>query len=149
MRALVERVGSANVTIDGQIVGRIDRGLLVYLGVANDDAEPDAAYIVEKVRGLRIFPDDAGKMNLDVSEIAGAVLAISAFSLCADARKGRRPSFDGAARPEASQPLYELVCQRLRETGLRVEAGRFGAMMHVEAENDGPITVLLDSRRLF
>ncbi|MEE8169826.1 MAG: D-aminoacyl-tRNA deacylase [Phycisphaerae bacterium] len=146
MRALVERVASASVTVDDEPAGRIDRGLLVYLGVAKGDADADARFIAEKVRYLRIFRDEAGKMNCDVVQAGGAVLAISAFSLVADARKGRRPSFDSAAPPEAAEPLYERFCEALRASGVRVETGRFRTMMQVSAVNDGPITILLSSK---
>ena len=149
MRALVERVASAQVVVDGEAVGQIEAGILVYLGVAEGDQEADVEYICDKVRHLRIFPDDEGKMNRDVVEAGGGVLAISAFSLNADARKGRRPSFDPAARPEIAEPMYERLCERLRGMGVRVETGRFRTMMRVEAVNDGPICILLDSRRQF
>lgn len=146
MKALVERVARAAVTSEGELTGRIERGLLVYLGVVEGDGEPDAAWMADKVRYLRIFTDEAGKMNLDVVQAGGGVLAISAFSLAADARKGRRPSFDAAARPEIAEPLYLRSCELLRGLGVTVETGRFRTMMQVEAVNDGPITILLDSR---
>src|SRR5262249_32623637 len=147
MRALVERVASASVTIDDVVVGHIERGLLVYLGVQTGDTESELEFLVEKVRRLRIYPDEAGKMNRDVVESGGSVLAVSAFTLLADARKGRRPSFDAAARPDVSEPMYQRFCERLRATGVVVETGRFGAMMQVAAVNDGPICILLDTRR--
>lgn len=149
MRCLVERVLSAAVRVDGDCVGRIERGLLVYVGVEPDDTESDARLLADKVRHLRIFPDDAGKMNRDVGEIGGAVLAVSAFSLAADARKGRRPSFDTAAPPEAAEPLYGAFVAELKRTGVPVQTGVFRAMMAVEAINDGPITLLLDSKKRF
>ncbi|MCK6485202.1 MAG: D-tyrosyl-tRNA(Tyr) deacylase [Phycisphaerae bacterium] len=149
MRCLVERVLSAIVRVEGDCVGRIDRGLLVYVGIEPDDAESDARLLADKVRHLRIFPDDAGKMNRDVGEIGGAVLAVSAFSLAADARKGRRPSFDTAAPPEIAEPLYATFVEALRSTGIPVQTGVFRAMMAVEAVNDGPITLLLDSKKRF
>jgi len=148
MRAIVQRVSSAAVAIEGETVA-IGRGLLVYLGVGREDTAEDAAYLAEKIAGLRIFEDAAGKMNLDVSAAGGDVLVISAFSLFADARKGRRPSFDPAAPPELAEPLYEAVAAALRERGLTVRTGRFRATMAVRSENAGPVCILLDSRRLF
>jgi len=144
MRVLVERVASASVTSEGTPAGRIGAGLLVYLGAAAGDTPIDAEILADKVRHLRIFGDAAGRMNLDVLQAGGAVLAISAFTLLADAQKGRRPSFDGAARPELAEPLYDRFCARLRELGVRVETGRFRTMMQVESVNDGPITILIE-----
>lgn len=149
MRAIVERVNEAGVTVDGAVVGAIGPGLLVYVGVAADDTEDDVKYIHEKIVGLRIFTDPAGKMNLSVSEVGGGLLVISAFALQADARKGRRPSFDAAAGPELANSLYELLCTRLAAAGLPVARGIFRAHMHVTCVNDGPICILLDSKRLF
>jgi D-tyrosyl-tRNA(Tyr) deacylase len=149
MRAIVERVSDAKVTVDDQVVGQTGRGLLVYVGVAADDTPEDVKYICEKVVGLRIFRDDAGKMNLSVADIGGGLLVISAFALQADARKGRRPSFDAAAGPELAETLYKLLCEELEKTGLPVARGVFRAHMHVAADNDGPICILLDSKRLF
>jgi len=149
MRAVVQRVTSAKVVADGRTVGTIGKGLLVYLGVAEGDTEADLSYITEKVRYLRIFPDPAGKMNLDVVQAGGGVLLVSAFTVQADARKGRRPSFDAAARGEEAARLYEQAAVQLRSYGLEVQTGLFGAYMHVESINDGPICVLLDSRRKF
>jgi D-tyrosyl-tRNA(Tyr) deacylase len=149
MRALIERVSEAKVDVDGEIIGRIGKGLLVYLGVEKGDGEEDAAYIVDKIRHVRIFEDDTGKMNQDVSQIGGEVLIISAFTLQADARKGRRPSFDNAAEPSLANELYLKVVECLRATGLKVETGQFAAHMRVCAVNDGPITLPLDSRKLF
>ncbi|MDM8005158.1 MAG: D-aminoacyl-tRNA deacylase [Phycisphaerae bacterium] len=149
MRAAVQRVHEANVTVDGQVVGSVSQGLLVYAGVAVDDTEADARYIAEKVAGLRIFNDPDGKMNLNVSEVGGGVLVISAFTLQADARKGRRPSFDAAAGPELALSLYERLCELLVGMGLAVAKGVFRAHMEVNSINDGPICVLLDSKRTF
>lgn len=149
MRAVVQRVARAEVRVQGAVVGRIDRGLLVYLGVGAGDGERDARYIAEKIAGLRIFEDPAGKMNLDVGTVQGAVLLVSQFTLYGDVRKGRRPSFDGAMEPVAAAVLYEDVAARIRATGLGVETGTFRADMQVDAINDGPVTVLLDSARLF
>ncbi len=149
MRAVVQRVQSASVVVDGIVVGKIGVGLLVYLGVGPDDGEADVAYLSEKVRYLRIFPDDHKPLNRDVVDAGGAVLVISAFSTVGDARKGRRPSFDKAAGPELAEPLYGLFCETLSATGVRVERGRFREHMDVSSVNDGPICMLLDSRKLF
>ena len=149
MRAVVQRVSQAAVTVAGEVVGRIDRGLLVYAGVADDDRPTDVDYLANKIRYLRIFPDEAGKMNLDVAQIGGAVLVVSNFTLQADIRQGRRPAFTRAAQPEAAQELYRQLCDSLRELGLTVGTGTFGAVMSVEADNDGPINILVDSRREF
>jgi D-aminoacyl-tRNA deacylase len=132
MRAVVQRVSRAQVTVGGEVVGRIERGLLVLLGVAGTDQEADADYLAEKVAGLRIFEDDAGKMNRAVGEIGGAVLVVSQFTLYGDVRRGKRPSFDAAAPPEQARPLYEYFVERIRAFGLRCETGRFQEMMQVE-----------------
>ncbi len=149
MRAVVQRVCQAEVEVDREIVGRIGGGLLVYLGVEPDDAEADAVLIADKLRHLRIFPDGQNQMNLDVSQAAGGILLVSAFTTTADARKGRRPSFDRAASGPVAQPWYERVRDLLIDHGIRVETGTFGAMMKVHSINDGPICILLDSRRAF
>jgi D-aminoacyl-tRNA deacylase len=149
MRAVVQRVSRASVTIRGEVVGQIGPGLLVLLGVGQGDTEADAAYLAEKVCGLRIFEDDQGKMNRSVQDAGGSVLAVSQFTLYGDARKGKRPSFDAAARPELARELYELFVERIRATGLRCETGRFQEMMQVELVNDGPVTILLDSGKEF
>src|SRR5438270_2814491 len=149
MRAVVQRVSRASVIVDGQIVGKIDRGLLVLLGVTHADSEAAADYLAEKIAGLRIFEDDAGKMNLSVADVGGAVLAVSQFTLCGDVRKGKRPSFDDAARPEQARKLYDYFVERIRALGLRCETGIFQAMMQVELVNDGPVTILLDSEKKF
>jgi D-tyrosyl-tRNA(Tyr) deacylase len=149
MRAVVQRVSHASVKVDGQIVGQIDRGLLVLLGVGPTDTEADADYLAEKIAGLRIFEDENEKMNLSVQDIGGAVLAVSQFTLYGDARKGKRPSFDAAARPEQAKELYEYFVERARSKGLRCETGIFQAMMQVELVNDGPVTILLDSTKEF
>jgi len=149
MRALVERVLEATVQVENQTIGKIGQGLLVYIGVEKGDGEPDVQYLVDKVRNLRVFEDEAGKMNLDIAQIGGSVLAISAFTLQADVRKGRRPSFDNAAVPELAKDLYQKVIQGLVQSGLTVQTGQFAAMMEVRAVNDGPICILLDSKRLF
>lgn len=137
------------MTIDGRLVGAIDRGLLVLLGVERGDGPADRDYVVSKVRDVRVFADEAGKMNLAVADAGGAVLVVSQFTLCGDVRKGRRPSFDEAAPPADAKLLYEDAVRALRDAGLRVETGEFQAMMQVALVNDGPVTILLDSRRTF
>lgn len=149
MRAVVQRVSRAAVRIGGETVGEIGTGLLVLVGVAQDDAEADAAYVADKIAGLRVFEDADGKMNRAVAEIGGAVLAISQFTLFGDVRRGKRPSFDAAARPEHARELYERFVGQIRAAGLRCETGRFQEMMQVELVNDGPVTILIDSRKLF
>ena len=149
MRAVVQRVTRASVKVDGEITGQIGVGLLVLLGVAQDDVEADADYLAEKIAGLRIFEDDAGKMNLSVADAGGAILAVSQFTLYGDARRGKRPSFDAAARPERARELYEYFVERIRAAGLRCETGRFQAMMDVELLNTGPVTILIDSKKTF
>src|SRR5579883_1615189 len=145
MRAVVQRVSRAGVTVDGEVVGSVGRGLLVLLGVAPSDTEAGARWLADKVVGLRIFPDDEGKMNRDVSEAGGGVLVVSQFTLYGDFRKGRRPSFVGAAAPEVAEPLYEAFVAAVRARGVPAAAGRFGAMMQVELVNDGPVTLLVDT----
>lgn len=149
MRAVVQRVSQANVTVDGEIVGQIDRGLMVLLGVATDDTQADANLIADKIAGLRIFPDEDGKMNRSVIDIHGGVLLVSQFTLLGDCRTGRRPSFITAARPETARTLYEAVAAELRGRNLVVETGRFQEHMDVALVNDGPVTLLLDTRKQF
>lgn len=149
MRAVVQRVSRASVTCDGEGVGEIRRGLLVLLGVAAADQENDIRYIVEKTLGLRIFPDEQGKMNLSVGDVGGELLIVSQFTLYGDARKGRRPAYDAAAPPQDAERLYVMAVELFRQSGLRVETGRFRAHMDVKLVNDGPVTILLDSSRLF
>ena len=149
MRAVVQRVSRASVKVGDEIAGEIGKGLLVLLGVEQGDTEGDADYLAEKVVGLRIFEDDAGKMNLSVAEVGGAVLAVSQFTLMGDVRRGKRPSFDAAARPERAKELYESFVQKIRALGLHCETGRFQEMMEVELVNTGPVTILLDSNKLF
>lgn len=156
MRAVVQRVTVAHVTVNdaagSREVGRIDHGLMVLLGVMQDDGPADVAYIATKLHGLRIFEDPhdpAGRMSLSVVEVGGSVLVVSQFTLAGDCRKGRRPSFDAAAPPLVARPLYEDVVRSLRELGLTVATGEFQAMMQVSLVNDGPVTVLLDSRKAF
>ena len=149
MRAVVQRVSKASVTVDGKVAGQIERGLLVLLGVAQGDTEKDADYLAEKIAGLRIFEDSDEKMNLSVIDVGGAVLAVSQFTLFGDVRRGKRPSFDDAARPEQAKELYEYFVQKIRAAGLRCETGVFQAMMDVELVNSGPVTILLDSTKTF
>ncbi len=149
MRAVVQRVSRASVTVNGQVVGRIERGLLVLLGVGQSDTEAAAVYLAEKIAGLRIFEDENEKMNLSVVDVGGALLAVSQFTLYGDVRKGKRPSFDAAARPERAKELYELFVAKIRGLGLRCETGVFQAMMQVELVNDGPVTILVDSTKAF
>jgi D-aminoacyl-tRNA deacylase len=149
MRAVIQRVKSASVTVEGEVVGKIGKGLLVLLGVSNDDAEKDADYLVEKTLNLRIFEDSSDKMNLSLLDITGEVLVVSQFTLFGDVRKGRRPSFIDAAPSEKANRLYEYFVSKIREKLLQVETGRFQAMMDVELINDGPVTILLDSKKNF
>lgn len=149
MRAVVQRVEEAAVTVHGETVGRTGGGLVVYLGVGRGDRSADCDYLAEKIAGLRIFEDEDGRMNRSVREIDGSVLCISQFTLYGDCRKGRRPSFTAAAPPEEAAALFEEFCARLRDLGLTVSTGRFGAMMRIDQVNDGPVTILLDSRKLF
>jgi D-tyrosyl-tRNA(Tyr) deacylase len=137
------------VTVEGQITGEIGKGLLVLLGVAHEDTEAAADYLADKIVGLRVFEDPDGKMNLGVADAGGAVLVVSQFTLYGDVRRGKRPSFDRAARPERANELYEYFVARIRAAGLRCETGRFQAMMDVELVNDGPVTILLDSDKAF
>ncbi len=149
MRAVVQRVSRCKVSVGGELVGEIGKGLLVLLGVGLGDSEAAADYLADKIAGLRIFEDAEGKMNLDVSQAGGAVLVVSQFTLHGDVRRGKRPSFDRAARPEEARRLYEYFVGRVRATGLRCETGRFQEMMDVELVNAGPVTILLDSEKTF
>ncbi len=149
MRAVVQRVTEASVTVENKKVGAIEKGMTVLLGVEDGDSEKDADYIADKVAGLRIFDDEAGVMNLSALDVGGEILSISQFTLLADARKGKRPSYIKAARPEEARKLYEYFNKRLEEKGLKVEKGIFQAEMLVEIHNDGPVTILLDSKKLF
>jgi D-tyrosyl-tRNA(Tyr) deacylase len=149
MRVVIQRVSEAKVEVEGEIVGQVGRGLLVYLGVGKEDTEADAQFLADKLVNLRIFPDEAGKMNRSVIEIGGGVLLISNFTLQGDCRKGRRPGFDAAADPQRAEPLYEKVAALIGSSDVPVAKGSFGAHMHVSSLNDGPVTFLLDSRRLF
>ncbi len=149
MRAVVQRVSRAKVTVDGEVTGEIGLGLLVLVGVGAADTRTDAEYLVEKTIGLRVFEDQNGKMNLSVSEVGGAMLVVSQFTLYGDARRGRRPSFDAAASLAQARELYEYFVERIRVAGLRCETGRFQETMQVELVNEGPVTILLDSARAF
>lgn len=149
MRAVIQRVSHAKVTVGDETTGEISRGLLVLVGVTTTDTEADADYLADKTVGLRIFEDHEGKMNLSVADVEGAILAVSQFTLYGDARKGRRPSFDSAARPEQARKLYEYFVEKIRAAGLPCETGRFQAEMKVELVNDGPVTILLDSTKQF
>ncbi len=149
MRAVVQRVSRAKVTVNDWVAGEIGLGLLVLLGVGQGDTEDDATYLAEKIAGLRIFEDEDGKMNRSVVDVGGSVLAVSQFTLYGDVRKGKRPSFDAAAPPEPARRLYELFVQKIQATGLRCETGRFQEMMQVELVNEGPVTILLDSAKGF
>ena len=149
MRAVVQRVSRAQVRVDGAVSGEVGRGLVVLLGVARGDGADDARSLAEKVALLRVFEDEAGKMNLSVLDVGGAVLVVSQFTLLGDGRKGNRPSFIEAAPPEEADALYQAFCQHLRGRGLAVATGVFRAHMEVELVNDGPVTILLDSKKLF
>jgi D-aminoacyl-tRNA deacylase len=150
MRAVIQRVTSARVRVGDRIVGEIDSGLLVLLGVGRDDSDADVRYVAGKIRDVRVFESEAGKpMDRSVADVNGAVLVVSQFTLYGDIRKGRRPSFDDAAPPDVARATYEAVVRELRSTGLVVATGEFQAMMQVELVNDGPVTVLVDSRRQF
>ena len=149
MRAVVQRVSRAKVDVSGWTSGEIGLGLLVLLGVGHLDTETDASYLAEKIAGLRIFEDVDGKMNRSALDVGGSVLAVSQFTLYGDVRRGKRPSFDGAAPPEQARRLYEFFVERVQALGLRCETGRFQEMMQVELVNEGPVTILLDSRKEF
>ncbi len=149
LRAVVQRVSRAQVTVDGEITGRIGRGYLVLLGVADDDGQDDAIYLAAKIAGLRIFEDGAGKMNRSLADVGGGMLVVSQFTLLGDCRKGRRPSFVAAARPELANRLYESFVAEVRGLGIETATGRFQEQMQVELINDGPVTILVDSRKQF
>ena len=149
MRAVVQRVNEASVMVDGETVGAIGKGLLVYLGAARGDDTGDVQYTAEKIAGLRIFPNDDGKMSLSVVDVRGSVLVVSQFTLFGDVRRGRRPSFDGSADPEDAEGLYLDVVEALRAKAVAVETGRFRAMMLVNSVVDGPVTIQIDSKKLY
>jgi D-aminoacyl-tRNA deacylase len=146
VKVVVQRVSEGRVTVDGQVVGEISAGLLLLVGIGQEDEDSDLVWMADKLTGLRIFEDDDGKMNLAVIETGGAVLSVSQFTLYGDCRKGRRPNFMGAARPEQAEAMYDRFNGLLRERGVPVETGRFGAMMEVAMVNDGPVTLIVDSR---
>lgn len=149
MRAVVQRVSRAQVMVNGDITGKVERGLLVLLGVAQSDSEADADYLADKITGLRVFEDDQGKMNRAVAEVKGGLLVVSQFTLYGDVRRGKRPSFDEAASPQRARELYEYFVRRVRDAGIPCGTGRFQETMQVELVNDGPVTILLDSKKLF
>ena len=149
MRAVVQRVTESSVTVDGQITGATDEGLVVLIGVEEGDTDKDVRYIADKVSGLRIFEDENEKMNLSVKDVGGSILAISQFTLLGDVRKGKRPSFINAEDPEIANRLYQQVCENIRNQGIKVETGIFQAHMLVKINNNGPVTILLDSRKTF
>lgn len=149
MRAVIQKVNQSSVSVDGEVKGAIGPGFTVLIGVEEGDTEKDARYIADKITGLRIFEDDDDKLNLSIEDIGGEILAISQFTLLADARKGRRPGFTKAARPEEANALYQQVIACMREKGIHVEEGVFQTHMVVQIENDGPVTILLDSHKLF
>jgi D-aminoacyl-tRNA deacylase len=149
MRAVVQRVNSGRVEVGGEIVGEIGAGLVVFLGVGREDGPSDSDYLAEKITGLRIFEDAAGLMNLSVKESGGSILSISQFTLYGDCRKGRRPGFSSAAPPEQAEKLYDHFCDNLRNHKITVATGRFQAQMRIIVDNDGPVTIMLDSKKLF
>ena len=149
MRAVVQRVSSASVTVDDQVVGKIEKGFVVLLGITGSDTERDVNFLANKIIGLRVFEDADGKMNCSIEDVNGGLLVISPFTLVGDCRKGRRPSFIEAARPEVAKPLYESFVAELRAQGLSTETGIFQAHMDVALVNDGPVTLMLDSQKLF
>lgn len=146
MKVIIQRCSSAKVTVDNEIIGQINQGLMLLVGVTHEDEEKDADYLAEKIAGLRIFEDESGKMNYSVLDVQGAILSVSQFTLYADTRKGKRPNFMAAAKPDVAEPLYEYFNEQLRKKGLRVETGKFGAMMDVSLTNDGPVTLILESK---
>ncbi|WP_427339090.1 D-aminoacyl-tRNA deacylase [Caloranaerobacter sp. DY30410] len=149
MRAVVQKVAKASVSVEGTVVGSINRGLLVLLGVGQDDNEKDLDYLCDKIANLRIFEDENGKMNKSLVDIKGELLVVSQFTLYGDVRKGRRPNFMNAAEPKKAESMYLEFVNKIRKTGIKVETGKFGEHMHVELINDGPVTILLDSKKTF
>ena len=149
MRAVIQKVNKSSVTVEGELKGAIGAGFMVLIGVETGDTEKDAQYIADKITGLRVFEDEDDKLNLSIEDVGGEILAVSQFTLLADARKGRRPGFTKAARPEEANELYQCVISRIREKGIHVEEGVFQTHMVVSIENDGPVTILLDSHKLF
>ena len=148
MKAIIQRVSRASVAVDGNVIGKIDTGFMILLGVEKEDTEIEARVLANKISVLRVFCDENDKMNLSLSDVNGKALVISNFTLCGDCRKGRRPSFDNAARPDTALPLYEYFCDCIRNAGIEVEKGEFGADMKVDLLNDGPVTFIVDSKEL-
>jgi D-aminoacyl-tRNA deacylase len=146
MKVVVQRAKHAKVTVNGEVVGSIDHGLVLLVGVTHSDTVEDAAFIADKIAHLRIFEDESGKMNLSVLDVGGEILSVSQFTLYGDCRKGRRPNFMEAAKPDRALPIYEAMNEALRQKGIRVETGKFGAMMEVELINDGPVTLIVESK---
>lgn len=146
MRVVVQRTKRASVTVDGEVTGQITKGLVLLVGVTHDDKREDAVYLADKIANLRIFEDTAEKMNLSLLDVGGEILSVSQFTLYGDCRKGRRPNFMDAAKPDQANQIYEAFNSLLRDKGIRVETGRFGAMMDVELTNDGPVTLIVDSK---
>ena len=146
MKAVIQRVKKSSVSVDGKTIGKIDKGLMILLGIAKDDSEEDAMYLSEKIPNLRIFEDTEGKMNLSLVETGGDILVVSQFTLIGDTRKGRRPSYAGAARPELANRLYEYFISLLKQKGIKTESGQFQAMMDVSLINDGPVTLIVESK---
>ena len=149
MRSVVQRVNYASVTVDGEIIGKIDKGLLVLLGVCDADTESDMKWLCDKISGLRIFTDENDKMNLSLEDVSGGILVVSQFTLYGDCKKGRRPNFTGAGKPDYAEKMYEKFIEYIKEKGIYTQSGVFGADMKVELLNDGPVTILLDSKKLF
>ncbi|MCM3129974.1 MULTISPECIES: D-aminoacyl-tRNA deacylase [unclassified Paenibacillus] len=146
MRVVLQRVSEAKVTVDQEVIGQINRGFMLLVGITHEDSQKDADYLAEKIAGLRVFEDEAGKMNESIVDVGGAILSVSQFTLYGDTRKGKRPNFMAAARSEAAEPLYTYFNEQLRSKGLTVETGKFGAMMDVALTNDGPVTLILESK---
>ena len=149
MRSVVQRVTKASVTVEGEVIGKIGKGFLILLGVSDEDTEKDLVYMADKISGLRVFEDADEKMNLSLLDIGGEALVVSQFTLYGDCRKGKRPSFSSAGKPEYANAMYEKFAELLKEKGIKTEMGRFGADMKVELLNDGPVTLMLDSKKLF
>lgn len=146
MRVVLQRVSEAKVTVDQEVVGQINCGFMLLVGITHEDTQKDADYLADKIAGLRVFEDEAGKMNESIMDVGGAILSVSQFTLYGDTRKGKRPNFMAAARPDVAEPLYEYFNEQLRSKGLTVETGKFGAMMDVALNNDGPVTLILESK---
>lgn len=146
MKVVLQRSGPASVKVDGEITGKIEKGYVLLVGITHDDTEEDLDYAVDKIANMRLWEDEEGKMNLPISSVGGSILSVSQFTLYAETKRGRRPSFIGAAKPEMARPMWEQFNQKLRDKGLEVETGIFGAMMDVSLVNDGPVTIILDTK---